>query len=116
MGGPDDLDSIFRGWRHQRIGHYWGYRNYDAPDASTNISPWGILIGGEELHNNHHTHPTSAKFALRWFEFDIGWVYIRAMQAVGLAKVLPRGTRAEGGRAQARRRSRDAAGGHRQSL
>ncbi len=70
------------------IGHYWGYRNYDAPDASRNISPWGILIGGEELHNNHHTHPTSAKFALRWFEFDLGWVYIRAMQAIGLAKVL----------------------------
>lgn len=70
------------------IGHYWGYRNYDAPDASTNISPWGILIGGEELHNNHHTHPTSAKFSLKWFEFDLGWTYIRAMQAVGLAKVL----------------------------
>ena len=70
------------------IGHYWGYRNYDAPDASTNISPWGILIGGEELHNNHHTHPTSAKFSLKWFEFDLGWTYIRAMQAVGLARVL----------------------------
>ena len=70
------------------IGHFWGYRNYDAPDASTNISPWGILIGGEELHNNHHTHPTSAKFSLKWFEFDLGWTYIRAMQTVGLAKVL----------------------------
>ena len=70
------------------IGHYWGYRNYDAPDASTNISPWGILIGGEELHNNHHTHPTSAKFSLKWFEFDLGWTYIRVMQALGLAKVL----------------------------
>jgi stearoyl-CoA desaturase (delta-9 desaturase) len=70
------------------IGHYWGYRNYDAPDASNNISPWGVLIGGEELHNNHHTHPTSAKFSLRWFEFDLGWTYIRALQAVGLAKVL----------------------------
>ncbi len=70
------------------LGHYWGYRNYDAPDASTNISPLGVLIGGEELHNNHHTYPTSAKFALRWFEFDLGWVYIRALQAVGLAKVL----------------------------
>jgi stearoyl-CoA desaturase (Delta-9 desaturase) len=70
------------------IGHFWGYRNYDAPDASTNISPWGILIGGEELHNNHHTHPTSAKFSLKWFEFDLGWTYIRAMQAVGLANVL----------------------------
>jgi stearoyl-CoA desaturase (delta-9 desaturase) len=70
------------------IGHYWGYRNYDAPDASTNIVPWGMLIGGEELHNNHHTYPTSAKFSLRWFEFDLGWQYIRALQAVGLAKVL----------------------------
>jgi stearoyl-CoA desaturase (Delta-9 desaturase) len=70
------------------IGHYWGYRNYDAPDASTNISPWGIWIGGEELHNNHHTYPTSAKFSLKWFEFDLGWTYIRAMQSVGLAKVL----------------------------
>ncbi len=70
------------------IGHYWGYRNYDVPDASNNISPWGVLIGGEELHNNHHTHPTSAKFSLRWFEFDLGWNYIRALQAVGLAKVL----------------------------
>jgi len=70
------------------IGHYWGYRNYDAPDASTNISPWGIWIGGEELHNNHHTYPTSAKFSLKWFEFDLGWTYIRAMQAMGLARVL----------------------------
>jgi stearoyl-CoA desaturase (delta-9 desaturase) len=70
------------------IGHYWGYRNYDAPDASTNITPWGILIGGEELHNNHHTYPTSAKFSLKWFEFDLGWQYIRALQALGLARVL----------------------------
>ena len=70
------------------IAHYWGYRNYDAPDASTNIFPWGIVIGGEELHNNHHTYPTSAKFSLKWFEFDLGWQYIRALQALGLAKVL----------------------------
>ena len=70
------------------IGHYWGYRNYDAPDASRNISPWGVLIGGEELHNNHHTYPTSAKFSLKWFELDLGWQYIRALQALGLAKVL----------------------------
>ncbi|HQR71635.1 MAG TPA: fatty acid desaturase [Burkholderiaceae bacterium] len=70
------------------IAHYWGYRNYDAPDASTNIIPWGIVIGGEELHNNHHTYPTSAKFSLKWFEFDLGWQYIRALQALGLAKVL----------------------------
>lgn len=69
------------------IGHYWGYRNFEAPDASTNISPWGILIGGEELHNNHHTYPTAAKFKVKPYEFDIGWVYICAMQAVGLASV-----------------------------
>jgi stearoyl-CoA desaturase (delta-9 desaturase) len=70
------------------IGHYWGYRNYDSPDAATNISPWGILIGGEELHNNHHTYPTSAKLSSRWFEFDLGWTYIRILSALGLAKVL----------------------------
>lgn len=70
------------------VGHFCGYRNYDSPDASTNISPWGILIGGEELHNNHHTYPTSAKFSLKWFEFDLGWVYIRALETLGLAKVL----------------------------
>ena len=70
------------------IGHYWGYRNYDAPDASTNILPWGIWIGGEELHNNHHTFPTSAKLSNKWYEFDIGWLYIRVLETVGLAKVL----------------------------
>jgi stearoyl-CoA desaturase (Delta-9 desaturase) len=70
------------------IGHYWGYRNYDAPDASRNISPWGIWIGGEELHNNHHTYPTSAKLSSKWYEFDIGWMYIRILQAMGLARVL----------------------------
>ena len=69
------------------IGHWWGYRNFEAPDASTNISPWGILIGGEELHNNHHTYPTSAKLSVKPYEFDIGWVYIRALEMVGLAKV-----------------------------
>ena len=69
------------------IGHYWGYRNFEAPDASTNISPWGIMIGGEELHNNHHTYPTSAKFSVKPYEFDIGWVYIRALEKLGLAKV-----------------------------
>jgi stearoyl-CoA desaturase (delta-9 desaturase) len=80
------------------IGHYWGYRNFEAPDASTNITPWGILIGGEELHNNHHTYPTSAKFSVKKYEFDMGWVYISIMQALGLAKVkktppkLQRGT------------------------
>jgi stearoyl-CoA desaturase (delta-9 desaturase) len=69
------------------IGHYWGYRNFEAPDASTNITPWGFLIGGEELHNNHHTYPTSAKFSVKPYEFDIGWVYISVMQKLGLAKV-----------------------------
>jgi stearoyl-CoA desaturase (Delta-9 desaturase) len=69
------------------LGHWWGYRNFEAQDASTNISPWGILIGGEELHNNHHTYPTSAKLSVKPFEFDIGWGYIRAMEMVGWAKV-----------------------------
>ena len=69
------------------IGHFWGYRNYDCEDASRNILPWGILIGGEELHNNHHTFATSAKLSSKWYEFDIGWMYIQIMSAVGLAKV-----------------------------
>jgi stearoyl-CoA desaturase (delta-9 desaturase) len=69
------------------IGHYWGYRNFEAADASTNISPWGIIIGGEELHNNHHTYPTSAKLSVKPYEFDIGWLYIRLMEMAGLAKV-----------------------------
>ncbi|MDO8440849.1 MAG: fatty acid desaturase [Polaromonas sp.] len=69
------------------IGHYWGYRNFEAPDASTNVSPWGIMIGGEELHNNHHTYPTSAKFSVKPYEFDIGWGYIRALEKLGLATV-----------------------------
>jgi stearoyl-CoA desaturase (delta-9 desaturase) len=69
------------------LAHFWGYRNYDCNDAATNILPWGILIGGEELHNNHHTFATSAKLSSKWYEFDIGWAYIRAMEMVGLAKV-----------------------------
>ncbi|WP_114636399.1 acyl-CoA desaturase [Polynucleobacter necessarius] len=69
------------------IGHYWGYRNFDCEDASRNIVPWGILIGGEELHNNHHTFATSAKLSNKWYEFDIGWMYIQTMSAVGLATV-----------------------------
>jgi len=67
------------------LGHAWGYRNFEAPDASTNISPWGLLIGGEELHNNHHTYPTSAKFSVKRFEFDLGWAYIRVLAALRLA-------------------------------
>ncbi len=69
------------------IGHYWGYRNYDCTDASTNIFPIGILIGGEELHNNHHTYGTSAKLSSKWYEFDIGWLYISILSFLGLAKV-----------------------------
>ena len=69
------------------LGHYWGYRNYEVQDASRNIVPWGILIGGEELHNNHHTHASSAKLSSRWWEFDIGWLYIRILQALRLARV-----------------------------
>ncbi|MBL8324887.1 MAG: fatty acid desaturase [Rubrivivax sp.] len=69
------------------LGHWWGYRNFEAPDASTNISPWGVVIGGEELHNNHHTYPTSAKLSVKPYEFDIGWGYIRAMELVGWATV-----------------------------
>jgi stearoyl-CoA desaturase (Delta-9 desaturase) len=69
------------------IGHYWGYRNFEAEDASRNIVPWGILIGGEELHNNHHAYASSAKLSSKWYEFDIGWFYIRSMEMVGLARV-----------------------------
>jgi stearoyl-CoA desaturase (Delta-9 desaturase) len=69
------------------IGHWWGYRNFEAPDASRNVTPWGIVIGGEELHNNHHTYPTSAKFSVKPYEFDVGWAYIRSLEKLGLAKV-----------------------------
>ena len=69
------------------IGHFWGYRNFNCKDASTNILPWGIIIGGEELHNNHHTYGTSAKLSSKWYEFDIGWMYITILSFFGLAKV-----------------------------
>jgi stearoyl-CoA desaturase (delta-9 desaturase) len=69
------------------LGHFTGYRNYDCNDAAHNLIPWGILIGGEELHNNHHTFATSAKLSSKWYEFDIGWMYIRTMEIMGLAKV-----------------------------
>jgi len=69
------------------VGHYLGYRNWSTADASTNIVPLGILIGGEELHNNHHAYTTSARFSSRWYEFDIGWMYIRILEALGLATV-----------------------------
>lgn len=69
------------------IGHWWGYRNFQSEDTSANVFPWGILIGGEELHNNHHAYATSAKLSNRWYEFDIGWLYIRVLETLGLAKV-----------------------------
>ncbi len=68
-------------------GHYYGYRNFACDDASTNIVPWGILIGGEELHNNHHAYGSSAKLSNRWYEIDLGWGYIRALEMLGLATV-----------------------------
>ncbi len=69
------------------IGHYWGYRNYETADASRNISPWGLLIGGEELHSNHHAFPSSARFSSKRWEFDLGWAYIRLLSLLGLAQV-----------------------------
>ena len=69
------------------VGHYWGYRNFPVEDASTNIFPCGVLIGGEEFHNNHHAYPTSAKLSSAWYEFDIGWMYIRLLETLGLARV-----------------------------
>ena len=70
------------------LGHWWGYRNVESDDTSTNLTPWGLIVGGEELHNNHHAFPSSAKFALRWFEFDIGWAMICVFRTFGLAKVM----------------------------
>lgn len=72
------------------VGHYLGYRNFEVSDGSTNISPWGIIIGGEELHNNHHAFGSSAKFSVKWWEFDIGWMYIQILSFFGLAKVKKR--------------------------
>jgi stearoyl-CoA desaturase (Delta-9 desaturase) len=70
------------------LGHHTGYRNFESPDAARNIVPWGLLIGGEELHNNHHAFPSSAKFSIRRWELDIGWLYIRLLQALGMARVI----------------------------
>lgn len=70
------------------LGHWWGYRNFESSDTSTNLTPWGVWIGGEELHNNHHAFPSSAKFALRKFEFDLGWAVICGLERLHLAKVL----------------------------
>ena len=70
------------------LGHWWGYRNFETTDTATNLTPWALWIGGEELHNNHHAFPSSAKFALRRWEVDIGWTVIKGLEKVGLAKVL----------------------------
>ncbi|MFN3703667.1 acyl-CoA desaturase [Thermomonas sp.] len=70
------------------LGHWWGYRNFETTDTATNLTPWAVWVGGEELHNNHHAFPSSAKFALRRFEFDIGWAAIKLLEKVRLAKVL----------------------------
>lgn len=70
------------------LGHWWGYRNFETTDTATNLSPWGVWVGGEELHNNHHAFPSSARFALRKWEFDIGWAAIKGFETLGLAKVL----------------------------
>jgi stearoyl-CoA desaturase (delta-9 desaturase) len=69
------------------VGHWFGYKNGETRDQSTNISPWGILIGGEDLHNNHHINPASPKLSRRWFEFDIGWMWLSLFRMVGLAKL-----------------------------
>ena len=69
------------------VAHWWGYRNGETKDRSTNISPVGVIVGGEELHNNHHLDPASPKLSLRWWEFDIGWMYIQILSSIGLANV-----------------------------
>ena len=80
------------------IGHYWGYRNFECPDAARNLVPWGILIGGEELHNNHHTYPNSAKFSVKPWEFDLGWLYVTALQSAGPGEAVEHRTdRRKGG-------------------
>jgi stearoyl-CoA desaturase (delta-9 desaturase) len=87
VGRADGLDPVTGGRHHQRHRPLLGLSQLRGADASTNVSPWGIVIGGEELHNNHHTYPTSAKFSVKPYEFDIGWAYIRLMQKMGWAKV-----------------------------
>jgi stearoyl-CoA desaturase (delta-9 desaturase) len=69
------------------IGHWWGYRNGETKDHSHNVGPWGILIGGEELHNNHHLDPANPKLSRRWFEFDIGWMWFKIFEFSHLAKL-----------------------------
>jgi len=74
------------------VGHYWGYRNFQTEDASRNIIPWGILLCGEELHNNHHAYVTSARLSNKWYEFDIGWMYICILKSMGLAQARKNST------------------------
>jgi stearoyl-CoA desaturase (delta-9 desaturase) len=69
------------------IGHWRGYTNGSTKDHSRNISPWGIIVGGEELHNNHHLEPANPKLSRSWFEFDIGWMWLTLFRSVGLAKI-----------------------------
>lgn len=83
------------------VGHFWGYRNYASADAARNIFPFGVFIGGEELHNNHHTYATSAKLSSKWYEFDIGWMYICILQWLGLAQVKKVAPKAKFGGARA---------------
>jgi stearoyl-CoA desaturase (delta-9 desaturase) len=70
------------------LGHWWGYRNFETADRSTNLIPWAFWIGGEELHNNHHAFPSSARFSMQPYEFDIGWAVLRGLEKLGLARVL----------------------------
>ncbi len=88
------------------VGHYVGYRNFETQDSSRNIAPIGILIGGEEFHNNHHAYGSSAKFSSKWWELDIGWLYIRALELLGLASVKKVAPRASFSRATRHGRSR----------
>ena len=69
------------------VGHYYGYKNGDTADSSVNICPWGIIIGGEELHNNHHLDPANPKLSRKWFEFDIGWMWFKVLEKLELARV-----------------------------
>ena len=69
------------------MGHWGGYRNFESPDASTNIIPFGLVVAGEELHNNHHAFASSARFSNKWYEFDLGWNYIKLLEGLGLARV-----------------------------
>jgi len=72
------------------VGHWWGYRNTDTKDFSRNVVPWDFWVGGELLHNNHHADPASPKLSRKWYEFDIGWMYIKMLKTVGLAKIVVR--------------------------